>query len=261
LLVIVLAFVFLFPSKDYGVNDGGNLVSHRDTRKKLFLNFIAESNAWERKTRATSSSSSPSSSSSSSKAGRGDELKCNDEATPPTSLSSAPLAENKECVQSHAHEELEASERIEDGQEWPHEEHHEKEEEEEEGVYSSFTVGESPLRVKVLLLDTRFHRDSHWLRSLGEVKSLPLSALLAATLRVLTTFLDLGSSRSHDGDMLGEKQWAWLEEELRGSDADFHVVASSVQVFTTNPGERDWVSCTPARKPSFLSCCMNPSIL
>jgi hypothetical protein len=122
------------------------------------------------------------------------------------------------------------------------EEQQQEEEEEEEGVYSSYIIGEAPMRVKVLLLDTRYHRDSHWLRSLGEMKWLPLSALVAAALRVVTTFLDIGSCREHAGDMLGERQWAWLEQQLGPSSSleggvDFHVIVSSVQVFTTNPGQ------------------------
>lgn len=107
-----------------------------------------------------------------------------------------------------------------------------------DGIYSSFSIGTSPARVKVLLLDTRYHRESHWLRSIGENKWLPFSALVAAAVRVATTFLSVGNSRDHEGDMLGEKQWAWLEKELGpSSDADFHIIVSSVQVFTTNPGE------------------------
>jgi alkaline phosphatase D len=50
--------------------------------------------------------------------------------------------------------------------------------------------------VKVILLDTRYNRDAVY----------------------------------SDGDMLGEPQWQWLEEQLRSSDAQIHVIGSSVQV-------------------------------
>ena len=180
---------------DYGVNDGGKLVSNRNERKELFLNFIDQSNSY--------------SNSASNRVCTNDE-ECSAEITTRenTEKAAAETSENMKKVRN-----------------------------DDQGIYSSYTFGESPVQVKLLLLDTRFHRDSHWLRSLGEVKWLPLSALMAAALRVVTTFFDIGGSRIHDGDMLGERQWKWLEEQVGpSSEADFHIIVSSVQVFTTNPG-------------------------
>lgn len=70
-----------------------------------------------------------------------------------------------------------------------------------EGVYSSLEVGPKGKKVKIILLDTRSFRD-------------PLVPGLE------------GST----GDVLGEEQWKWLEEELRESDANVHLIASSIQV-------------------------------
>lgn len=104
---------------------------------------------------------------------------------------------------------------------------------------------------KFLFLDTRFNRDHHFVRSLGEVK-LPLTALIAAAFR--TTYSLLGFGREYAGDVLGDKQWAWLEQELASRttkglggkranatlDVDYFVIVSSIQVFTSNPAVESW---------------------
>lgn len=66
------------------------------------------------------------------------------------------------------------------------------------GVYASYTFGPSNKRVKVIVLDTRYHRD-------------PLRS---------------------DGSILGDTQWGWLEEELRGPHSEITIIASSVQVIS-----------------------------
>ena len=114
---------------------------------------------------------------------------------------------------------------------------------EREGVYHSRTVrGADGGVAKFLFLDTRYMRDHHYVRSLGEIK-LPLTALIAAAYRTLYSLLGFG--RNYEGDVLGEKQWAWLEAELglaalSNKTVDFHVVVSSIQVFTSNPAVESW---------------------
>ncbi|GAQ83664.1 alkaline phosphatase D [Klebsormidium nitens] len=68
----------------------------------------------------------------------------------------------------------------------------------QDGVYAAYTYGPPGRRVKVFLLDTRYNRDAKW----------------------------------SDGDVLGEAQWQWLEHELETSDAQIHIIGSSVQVVT-----------------------------
>lgn len=63
-------------------------------------------------------------------------------------------------------------------------------------MYAAYTYGPPGRRVKVFLLDTRYNRDAKW----------------------------------SDGDVLGEAQWQWLDHELETSDAQIHIIASSVQV-------------------------------
>ena len=39
--------------------------------------------------------------------------------------------------------------------------------------------------------------------------------------------------KSFLGEILGEKQWKWLELALQDSHADFHGIISSIQILTT----------------------------
>lgn len=116
----------------------------------------------------------------------------------------------------------------------------------QEGLYHSRMValGEG-LTAKLVFLDTRSHRGPHWLYSIGAIP-LPLTALIAASVR--TTYTMLGFGREHDADMLGEAQWAWLTRTLSDSDADFHVIVSSIQVLTTNPVVESWGHFPVARR-------------
>ncbi|KAF7084535.1 hypothetical protein CFC21_088128 [Triticum aestivum] len=64
------------------------------------------------------------------------------------------------------------------------------------GVYASYMFGPEGKRVKVIMLDTRYHRD-------------PLLS---------------------DGTILGDPQWQWLERELRGPQSEMTIIGSSIQV-------------------------------
>jgi hypothetical protein len=125
-------------------------------------------------------------------------------------------------------------------------------------IFHTFVIGESPAAIRFILLDTRSYRDPHWIRSIGEYKFIPFSALIAAGLRLVATIFGYGLG--HDGDVLGNEQWQWLETILDKSthvstpdqsdqaqeedhgfvQADFHVIVSSVQVFTSNPVVESW---------------------
>ncbi|KAJ6773321.1 CALCINEURIN-LIKE METALLO-PHOSPHOESTERASE SUPERFAMILY PROTEIN [Salix purpurea] len=76
----------------------------------------------------------------------------------------------------------------------------------QEGVYTSYMFGPVGRQIKVILLDTRYHRD-------------PLRS---------------------DGSVLGSSQWTWLEKELNGPKSAITIIGSSVQVIsnlsaTTSP--------------------------
>ncbi|XP_004491121.1 uncharacterized protein [Cicer arietinum] len=66
------------------------------------------------------------------------------------------------------------------------------------GVYASYTYGPMGKDVKVVLLDTRYHRDT------------------------------IGS----DGTILGNSQWLWLEKELKGPPTAITIIGSSIQVIS-----------------------------
>ncbi|KAG7971314.1 hypothetical protein I3843_07G127900 [Carya illinoinensis] len=66
------------------------------------------------------------------------------------------------------------------------------------GVYASYTFGPLGRQIKVILLDTRYHRD-------------PLSS---------------------DGTILGNLQWTWLEKELNGPASAITIIGSSIQVIS-----------------------------
>ena len=108
----------------------------------------------------------------------------------------------------------------------------------QQGLYHTRDVEmQEGVTAKIIFLDTRSYRDSHFIPSLGEIQ-LPLMPLIAAALR--TTYSMLGFGREYAGDMLGDHQWEWLAHTLDDSEADFHIIVSSVQLFTTNPVVESW---------------------
>jgi alkaline phosphatase D len=98
------------------------------------------------------------------------------------------------------------------------------------GVYSAHTFGPPGQRVKVLLLDTRYHRDPLARDTTGRKRYAPTS-----------------------GDMLGAAQWAWLEDQLTGSDAQVHVLGSSIQVVPDEHGYEKWANLPEARARLFAT--------
>lgn len=83
----------------------------------------------------------------------------------------------------------------------------------QEGVYASYTYGAAPNRTKVILLDTRYHRDQP----------------------------------GPDGDILGEAQWTWFQEELANSDAQLHLVAGGFQFLAEDHRYEKWADFPQAR--------------
>lgn len=110
------------------------------------------------------------------------------------------------------------------------------------GVYASVSFGDAPRKVLMLLLDTRSFRDYHCIPSVAAIKHLPVSAIWACLSRWITAGMNLPSlfDSCRNGEMLGEEQWIWLEKELEQSDAQAHIIVSSVQILTTNPLVESW---------------------
>jgi alkaline phosphatase D len=83
----------------------------------------------------------------------------------------------------------------------------------QQGVYASYDFGVPPHQVRVILLDTRYHRDPP----------------------------------GPTGDLLGPVQWAWLEQQLRRSSATVNVIGSSIQVVPDEHRFEKWANFPAAR--------------
>lgn len=192
----------VWDDHDYGINDAGRLVDQYEERRRAYSDFL----------QFHPSSSIPHARSSSCSIVSGTDEPCK--------------ASTKEDV------ELPGQDRT-------------------RGLYSSIDVKLLPsdesvdaereddgVGARIIFLDTRSFRDSHFIRSVGELH-LPFTALLAASIRTLSALLRLG--RAHPGDILGEAQWQWLEQLLCEKTAPpFTVLVSSVQVLTSNPAVESW---------------------
>lgn len=86
-----------------------------------------------------------------------------------------------------------------------------------EGVYSTSVHGEEGKQVRVILLDTRYHRDE----------------------------------KGSNGTILGEEQWRWLERTLRESEAEAHVIVSSIQVIPNEHRFEKWGEFEDERRRFF----------
>ncbi len=91
-----------------------------------------------------------------------------------------------------------------------------------DGVYYSRIVGPQGRRVQLILLDTRYFR----------------TPLTKATNRLPDggRYLPSGSDSQN---MLGDTQWAWLEEQLKKS-ADVRIIATSIQMIADGHNWEAW---------------------
>eukprot|EP00922_Rhytidocystis_sp_ex-Travisia-forbesii_P048067 GHVS01071605.1.p1 GENE.GHVS01071605.1~~GHVS01071605.1.p1 ORF type:complete len:742 (+),score=120.78 GHVS01071605.1:108-2333(+) len=133
------------------------------------------------------------------------------------------------------------------------------------GVYSSHIFGSEVSQhqqVKLILLDTRYHRDDHYIPSVGSYFDNGLVACVAAAVRWASRFVGVGVD--YDGDILGEEQWEWLEAQLSYDQAAegvdepagdggpaVHIIVSSVQVMTEFPVVESWGHFPRARRRLF----------
>lgn len=98
-----------------------------------------------------------------------------------------------------------------------------------EGVYSNYSVKVDDKIIKVLLLDTRYFRDT-------------LSADTATLARYLPNL---------EGDILGKEQWEWLQRELSDDSTDLFVIGSSIQLIAEEQGFEKWDNFPAARNRFF----------
>ena len=100
---------------------------------------------------------------------------------------------------------------------------------EREGVYQSYDFGSDERMVKVILLDTRYFRDTLDPSPEEGVRYLP----------------------NPQGDVLGEDQWQWLEAELRQSNAALNIIGSGFQIIPEEHGFEKWANFPSARARLF----------
>lgn len=94
-----------------------------------------------------------------------------------------------------------------------------------EGIYDAHRFGPEGRRVQVILLDTRYFRDSLKRNPNGRVRG--LGPYVPHTNRSTT--------------LLGHAQWEWLEAQLK-QPADVRIVASSIQVVPEENGWETWAN-------------------
>ena len=90
----------------------------------------------------------------------------------------------------------------------------------QEGVYSSTKYNLEKGSVNIIILDTRYFRTAITLDTVTEKRVKP--------------------NEYGVGTILGEIQWAWLENQLNQSSADFNIIVSSVQVLSNEHGFEAW---------------------
>ena len=100
-----------------------------------------------------------------------------------------------------------------------------------EGVYHSEVIETRGGNVKVIVLDTRYHRS-------GLTKSESKGRRYEP-------------NSYGEGTILGKTQWRWLKEELNNSDADFNVIVSSIQVISREHGFERWETMPLQRENLF----------
>jgi alkaline phosphatase D len=92
-----------------------------------------------------------------------------------------------------------------------------------EGGYSAHTFGEGEQQVKVILLDARYFRDS-----------------LVRVDRVYQI--------NSTGQILGDAQWKWLENELKTSTARVNFIVSGIQFLPTEHAYEKWANFPQERE-------------
>jgi alkaline phosphatase D len=92
-----------------------------------------------------------------------------------------------------------------------------------EGAYAAHLFGKGENLVKVILLDARYHRDT--------------------LMRI-----DRVYQPNVDGQILGEEQWKWLENELKTSPAKVNLIVSGIQFLPTQHAYEKWANFPQERE-------------
>lgn len=105
-----------------------------------------------------------------------------------------------------------------------------------EGMYHSYTLGKAPRDILILNLDTRWFRDTIYKEFYFD----------SAANRRRYRYLPNAS-----GDILGEVQWKWLEDEIKKSTSALIIINSSIQVISEEHDFEKWGNFPTARERLF----------
>ncbi len=94
-----------------------------------------------------------------------------------------------------------------------------------DGLYSSYSMISNEKLIKIILLDTRYFRDTLDPDNEARNKYLP----------------------NETGDILGEDQWKWLEKEIADISVDLYIVGSGIQFVAKDHGYEKWANFPAAR--------------
>lgn len=97
-----------------------------------------------------------------------------------------------------------------------------------EGTYGSYEYGEKGKQVKVILLDSRYFRDEL------KKQQQPDGTMV--------------NEPNPNGDILGEAQWKWLEQQLTNSPARIHLIGCGIQILPEEHVFEKWANFPKARQ-------------
>jgi alkaline phosphatase D len=103
-----------------------------------------------------------------------------------------------------------------------------------EGGYAAHTYGTGDQQVKVILLDGRYFRDT-------------------------LSRLDRQYQVNLTGQMLGDAQWKWLENELKTSTARVNFIVSGIQILPTEHAYEKWANF-PQEREKLLNLIANSGV-
>ncbi len=101
-----------------------------------------------------------------------------------------------------------------------------------EGIYHRKVLGPEGKQIRIIMLDTRYHR----------------SPLIQKKVNLRKRYFPQNDPKA---TMLGDEQWKWLEEELK-KPAELRIIVSSIQLLMTDHRFEKW-SNIPAERARFLT--------
>ncbi len=98
-----------------------------------------------------------------------------------------------------------------------------------EGAYTDYDIKLRDKLIKVILLDTRYFRDTLDIDTVSLARYIP----------------------NPEGDILGEEQWGWLETKLKTDGVDFFILGTGIQLIAEEQGYEKWANFPQARARMF----------